>query len=241
MSWHIYASSVIGSSHRQHGLPCQDAFCYRNLGDRLVAVVCDGAGSAAYSEHGADWVANGLADRLANLTTEPDEEHLAALVERVRGDVLMQAQERGLAAGDFACTVLAAWLGATGSVVLHIGDGVAALTVDDEQHFSLPENGEYANQTWFLTSEDWREHLRISKFAGRATQLVMMSDGVQPFALNRRGNALFAPFMDPVLSYLRQVPEVKGSEAICATLDDPRTWAITGDDKTLLVALSNEV
>ncbi|HEY4467103.1 MAG TPA: PP2C family serine/threonine-protein phosphatase [Klebsiella sp.] len=240
MSWRVYASSVIGSSHRQNNLPCQDAFCYRNLGDRLVAVVCDGAGSAAYSEHGAALVAYGLADRLAKITAGPDEEQLAALVESVREDVLIQAQERGSSAGDFACTVLAVWLGATDSVVLHIGDGVAALTVGDEQHFSLPENGEYANQTWFLTSEGWREHLRINKFVGRATQLVMMSDGVQPFALNRRGDALFAPFMDPVLSYLQQVSEVKGSEAICATLDDPRTWAITGDDKTLLVALSNE-
>lgn len=46
--------------------------------------------------------------------------------------------------------------------------------------------------------------------------------------------------MDPVLRYLPQVSEVEGSEAIRATLDDPRTWAITGDDKTLLVALRNE-
>ncbi|EOF9264813.1 protein phosphatase 2C domain-containing protein [Klebsiella pneumoniae] len=51
----------MGSSHRQNQLPCQDAFCYRNLGDRLVAVVCDGAGSAAYSEQGAAMVAHDLA------------------------------------------------------------------------------------------------------------------------------------------------------------------------------------
>ncbi|MFT2153558.1 protein phosphatase 2C domain-containing protein, partial [Klebsiella pneumoniae] len=108
------------------------------------------------------------------------------------------------------------------------------------QHFSLPENGEYANQTWFLTSDDWREHLHISQFSGRATRLVMMTDGVQPFALNRRGDALFSPFIDPVLRYVQQVSEAEGSEALRATLDDPRTWAITGDDKTLLVALRHE-
>jgi hypothetical protein len=34
--------------------------------------------------------------------------------------------------------------------------------------------------------------------------------------------------------------EAEGSEALRATLDDPRTWAITGDDKTLLVALRHE-
>ena len=240
MNWRVYASSVIGSSHRQNNLPCQDAFCYRNLGDRLVAAVCDGAGSAAYSEQGAVLVARELAERLAKFTAAPDEQQLATLIASVREVVLLAAQERGLSAGDFACTVVAAWLGETASVVLHIGDGVAELSIDAEQHFSLPENGEYANQTWFLTSQDWREHLRIRQFAGRATQLVMMSDGVQPFALNQRGDALFSPFMDPVLRYLPQVSEVEGSEAIRATLDDPRTWAITGDDKTLLVALRNE-
>ncbi|MBZ7213561.1 PP2C family serine/threonine-protein phosphatase [Klebsiella grimontii] len=240
MNWRVYASSVIGSSHRQNNLPCQDAFCYRNLGDRLVAAVCDGAGSAAYSEQGAVLVARELAERLAKFTAAPDEQQLTTLIASVREVVLLAAQERGLSAGDFACTVVAAWLGETASVVLHIGDGVAELSIDAEQHFSLPENGEYANQTWFLTSHDWREHLRIRQFAGRATQLVMMSDGVQPFALNQRGDALFSPFMDPVLRYLPQVSEVEGSEAIRATLDDPRTWAITGDDKTLLVALRNE-
>ena len=67
----------MGSSHRQNQLPCQDAFCYRHLGDRLVAVVCDGAGSAAYSEQGGGLVAHALADRLATFITAPDENQLA--------------------------------------------------------------------------------------------------------------------------------------------------------------------
>ncbi|GKI82928.1 hypothetical protein NUKP18_16000 [Klebsiella variicola] len=185
-------------------------------------------------------VAHALADRLATFITAPDENQLATLLGSVRETVLLQAQAREISAGDFACTVLAAWLGETASVIVHIGDGAAALSLDAEQHFSLPENGEYANQTWFLTSDDWREHLHISQFPGRATRLVMMTDGVQPFALNRRGDALFSPFIDPVMRYVQQVSEAEGSEALRATLDDPRTWAITGDDKTLLVALRHE-
>jgi serine/threonine protein phosphatase PrpC len=86
----------MGSSHRQNQLPCQDAFCYRNLGDRLVAAVCDGAGSAAYSEQGAALVAHELADRLATFTTAPDEKQLATLIASVRETVLLQAQ-----AGNF--------------------------------------------------------------------------------------------------------------------------------------------
>ncbi len=98
--------------------------------------MCDGAGSAAYSEQGAALVAHALADRLATFITAPDENQLATLLGSVRETVLLQAQAREISAGDFACTVLAAWLGETASVIVHIGDGAAALSLDAEQHFS---------------------------------------------------------------------------------------------------------
>lgn len=91
MSWRVYASSVIGSSHRQNNLPCQDAFCYRNLGDRLVAVVCDGAGSATYGEQGAALVSRELVEGLVKFTAVPDENQLSTLVESVRKTILSQA------------------------------------------------------------------------------------------------------------------------------------------------------
>ncbi|VTR24589.1 Uncharacterised protein [Serratia fonticola] len=34
-----------------------------------------------------------------------------------------------------------------------------------------------------------------------------MSDGVQPFALDKSGQALFEPFMGPVIRYLQQTAE----------------------------------
>lgn len=92
-------------------------------------------------------VAHELASRLATFITTPDEKQLVALVGSVRETVLLQAQAQDISPGDFACTVLAAWLGETASVIVHIGDGAAALSLDAEQHISLPENGEYANQT----------------------------------------------------------------------------------------------
>ncbi|MNI87484.1 hypothetical protein D3C73_1446860 [compost metagenome] len=64
-----------------------------------------------------------------------------------------------------------------------------------------------------------------------------MSDGVQPFAMSRAGDSLFQPFIAPVIRYLAGVDETHGSQALHATLADPRTDQITGDDKTLLVAL----
>jgi hypothetical protein len=55
-------------------------------------------------------VAHALADRLATFITAPDENQLATLLGSVRETVLLQAQAQEISAGDFACTVLAAWL-----------------------------------------------------------------------------------------------------------------------------------
>jgi len=79
--------------------------------------------------------------------------------------------------------------------------------------------------------------LRLTRFEGPVQALVLMSDGVQPFAMTRRGDTLFQPFFAPVLRYLSAVDDVHGSQALQATLSDPRTDGITGDDKTLLIAL----
>ena len=45
MAWRVYAAAVIGASHLEAGTPCQDAFAHAVVGDTLLAVVCDGAGS----------------------------------------------------------------------------------------------------------------------------------------------------------------------------------------------------
>jgi hypothetical protein len=108
---------------------------------------------------------------------------------------------------------------------------------DDSTVLSLPENGEYANETYFVTGDDWRSHLRVTSFSGAIRSVALMSDGAMPFAINRAKTGMFGPFIDPVRSYLATVNETEGSEALLATLSDKRTWSITSDDKTLLLIL----
>jgi hypothetical protein len=43
--------------------------------------------------------------------------------------------------------------------------------------------------------------------------------------------------MDPVEKFLETVTEDEGSAALAGTLGDERTYTITSDDKTLLIAL----
>ena len=58
MNWKAIARSAIGTSHSKLDMPCQDYGDYKTIGDAIVGVVADGAGSAKYSDLGAKLAVN---------------------------------------------------------------------------------------------------------------------------------------------------------------------------------------
>lgn len=247
MNWRVFAASAIGKHHVDHGLPCQDAFAFRKVDALLICVVCDGAGSARHSELGAAECVRVIVERLeARLKDSCTSDVLACTHENIEADIGTArhrledlARERQLELRDLACTVVGAIIGSEGGYFFHIGDGLAIVEVpDNAATISAPQNGEYANETYFITADDWHARLRISAVPAGVNCLALMSDGAMPFVMNRAHTEFVAPFINPVRTYLLSVGEQEGSEALHATLDDEKTWAITGDDKTLLLALA---
>lgn len=250
MGWRVVAASATGRAHLDRNLPCQDAFASTCVGEVLVAAVCDGAGSASHSDAGARLVAAQVVATLAgqpSLQGDPAGLGVEAVRPLVEGAIALAREQLAVAAAaqrirlvDFACTLVGVIANAEGGWFFHLGDGVAACEFRDETQpnaVSLPANGEYANETWFVTGGNWREQVRLTRFEGQAQAVVLMFDGAQPFAMNREGTQLFQPFFAPVQRYLRGVDVAHGNQALAATLADPRTDHITGDDKTLLIAL----
>jgi len=65
---HIFQDSVIGLSHTQHGLPCQDSSAHRALDNGWgVAVVADGLGSRKLSDRGSQFVVKHTCEKLFDL------------------------------------------------------------------------------------------------------------------------------------------------------------------------------
>lgn len=242
--WRVFGASVVGKSHLDKGLPCQDAHAQAVDGSNLVAVVCDGAGSARHSDEGAQFVADQLVLALAARLhggAAIEELHNGAL-EAVLAQIRAALEEKAAAASttidDYATTVVGVVMGPDVGLFFHLGDGLAvAQMADGAQRISLPANGEYANETYFLSSVRWRDHLRLLPLSAGVESVVLMSDGCMPFAMARQNASLYAPYMGAVEGYLRGVDSVEaGNMALAATLADPRTHQITGDDKTLLLA-----
>ncbi len=247
--WRVYAASAVGKSHLDKGIPCQDAFAQAVEGNMLVAAVCDGAGSAAHSDVGAAYAARFLVDGVCSKVRAYGErlardEDLAAIV-LGSGIALLRhifndmARQNGTLIIDYACTLVGVIASPAGGLLFHVGDGIGVVSFDAEDSgtvLSLPENGEYANETFFITSERWESHLRLTPFQGPVRRVALMSDGAQSFAMEKKNAGLYMPFIEPVERFLLGVDETDGNDALAATLSDPRTFAITGDDKTLLLA-----
>lgn len=244
MDWSVFAASARGSSHQAADAPCQDASASALHGEWVVAVVCDGAGSAKLSHVGSRTIAQittqalvARGDELASATGDRVHQLITDALLQARQSLTEQAGAAGTKLSAYAATVVGAVIGPSHGWFFHIGDGVAVAQHGDDVSVSLPENGEYANETFFLTGTEWRNHLRVSRVDKPSHAVLLMSDGAMPFVMDKGSRTLFQPFAEPVLRFLSSADEAAGTQALLATLDDPRTHRITCDDKTLLIAL----
>lgn len=242
--WSVFSASTIGKRNLQQGVAGQDASHCVVTHDVLVAVVCDGAGSVAEGRTGSQFVARTLAEQLS-ITLQAEgsaclEATIQSAIESVRTRLADLASLRQLALHDFSCTLLGCVATRRGGCFFHIGDGFAIQQdAAGGSVLSRPENGEYADETYFVTDENWRDHLRLTALPAPEPGCVigLMSDGTAPFAVNRTRDGFFRPFIDPIAAFLREATAPNGNAALRTLLESPRACEISHDDKTLLLAL----
>lgn len=252
--WKIIGASVRGPDHEDNGLPCQDAFGHATTDRRLVAAVADGAGSARFSDHGSRLLCDtvvaalGQCDELLDPTaaTVPEgwrsavEGAVRAARDEVRALLCDQpAANPPASLDDYHATLIGAVAEPEGGFFFHIGDGTGAAVPDTADWrtctLSPPENGSFANETYFFTQDTWRQHLRFTAF-GPCALIMMVSDGAMPFTLAERLAGLEPRFLAPVTAFLDTAAPEAGGAALAATLDRPDARRISSDDKTLLWA-----
>lgn len=251
MKWKVFFASATGKYHLDSNVPCQDSGHYVVIEDVLVGVVCDGAGSASEGQLGSEFFARKVTElvsesiksgHFAKDTQSGYRDYLSAIIQTARSQLNDIALARQLELRDFACTLVGCITAQGGGCFFHIGDGFAIYMRDDgESVLSHPENGEYADETYFVTDNNWNNHLRVTPISGinRGGLIGLMSDGASPFAVNRLRTGFYRPFIDPVVTFLRNATEHNGNQALKNVLEDEKTFEITPDDKTLLLALAS--
>lgn len=251
---HWLASSVAvrGSSHFTSGEPCQDYSIARGFGGAQILALSDGAGSCELSGIGSRAACIGFVRHVRELLgSRPSdaavdtflEESTATdwhvAVEGAREWVERAALKRGVdPQATMACTLLGAVLGSSSAVVLQIGDGawVAELEFDCFGCVTWPENGEFGNETFFLTQANWRDHFQFAKIpADRGLRsLTGFSDGVETLCLNQAAKVPIDGFFRRLASVRRSCRRREYEAALKPFLQSPRVTEKSDDDCSIV-------
>ena len=254
LPWRYAYASVIGTSHTKSGLPCQDSCACRELtapsGETvLVAAVSDGAGSADLSQIGSQLACELFVGEITSLleTNKTVEDVTKELCQewlnRFQREIAVRAEDAETMSRSYACTFLAAVVGANCTAFCQIGDGAivvqSVMTPGDYDWVFWPEKGEYENQTYFATDSTAANHLQYSFATHSVNELAIFSDGLQRLALHMETQTAYAPFFRPMFPPLYNAadgysPEL--SSALAQFLSSKRVQDQTDDDSTLVLA-----
>lgn len=252
--WSYICASVIGSKHVEAGLPCQDASDCKvvRLGEHsevLIAVASDGAGSAQYALVGAATACTKFISRIrASLDEWGDLSFLTAdylkdWITDFQREIQTIAEQNEATLRDYACTLVTAVLGNDQSIFAQVGDGgIVILQPDSEDSYEIifwPQQGEFANQTYFLTDSRARENLMVKVEAHHIQEVAVFTDGMQGLVLNEECKSAHSPFFRPIFAALRKADAGSAEDLQNSMVDylmSARVTERTDDDKTLIFA-----
>jgi len=198
-----YSLALTGKSHLQVDKPCQDYAKYDHKNGIQVVALADGAGSSDHSQIGSrisvDVVCDLLLSRYSDLHSLSTSEISNTVVTEVLAVLTCEAEKNGLELTDLASTLLFAATDGNSLLYGHIGDGYIIRVVgnDSAEVLSYPVNGEFANQTYFVTSPGAINLFNIDIIPmHRESVIFLMSDGPSSVLFQRRPFAISSVFLD---------------------------------------------
>ena len=267
-SWEVYGASSIGKSHIDSNLPNQDSIYLQKNEHSIAAVVCDGAGSAKFSQAGAAFFSQSIAQMLLGLSVSHSVSHsgIALDLGQLKQQIIEQLSQIRLdlqsqlpaesSLRDYHTTFTGLLIHANHQALLvQIGDSplITSQFVVRHPHIDYFTNlqvygddskNEYVNETHFITQDNWQSFLRVEPIdLSQVDCLALMSDGCADLVFEGASVTpkIYRPFFGNLLFNLTQSQSSQqGSAIIEQALGNPATYRLTGDDKSLVVLLKNQ-
>lgn len=197
MTWKSVCCAAQGRGHVKKNIPCQDKVARREENGISVIALADGAGSAKFSHYGAQVVVNRItafvADRFFDLIAQADGRKVTQDILSVAAQALTdEAELRECELKDLASTLLVAAVSDEKFFLAHLGDGVIGYLNDAGLKVATtPDNGEFSNETVFVTSANAASRMRIYKGELKSISgFILMSDGTEQSLYNKRNKTL---------------------------------------------------
>ncbi len=265
-SWQVYGASSIGKSHIDSSLPNQDSIYLQKTQDGMVAVVCDGAGSAKFSQAGAAFFSQSIGKMLLSLGVSRSVSGIALDLGQLKQQIIEQLSQIRLdlqsqlpaesSLRDYHTTFTGLLIHSNHQALLvQIGDSplITSQFVVRHPHIDYFTNlqvygddskNEYVNETHFITQDNWQSFLRVESIdLSQVDCLALMSDGCADLVFEGASVTpkIYRPFFGNLLFNLTQSQcSQQGSAIIEQALGNPATYRLTGDDKSLVVLLKNQ-
>lgn len=244
--WKAAQATVRGRGHALSNIPCQDKTHVLKVSDVLAVALADGAGSAAHSELGAECVTRTccqlLTDNFDRYFGSNDAAVVAVeMLDALRMELSSIASEVNCEVRELASTLLAVAVRDGRFIAVHLGDGVIGCLNGDELHvLSRPDNGEFINETTFVTSLDAIAHLRLSKGElDNISAFVLMSDGTAAGFYQRRTHTLIPAIKRLVhATKLMAIDEVE--TALVENIQETLCKVTTDDCSLILMVEGND-
>jgi Protein phosphatase 2C len=247
------ACALVGPSHLSANKPCEDSFGTLQMDDLFIAVVSDGAGSARHGKEAAEIISHALPPAIIKALKNSNgleclefDALKAAIIEaisEVRNLCEKAGETSGASLPDYSATLLGIVISKNRSVIFHIGDGAIGCFKKQETlglsswvttAFSEPMNGQFINETFFFNAPDWQSAFRIQAMSDDFHAVLMMTDGVTPFALSRAEQTFDRSFTSGLLNFLQSYPPEISVQSMRNLLSRKESLAASDDDKTLL-------
>ena len=264
----MYGASSIGKSHIDSNLPNQDSIYLQKTQDGMVAVVCDGAGSAKFSQAGAAFFSQSIGKMLLSLGVSRSvsisgtafdlvqvRQQIIEQLLQIRLDLQSQLPAES-SLRDYHTTFTGLLIHSNHQAILvQIGDSplITSQFVVRHPHIDYFTNlqvygddskNEYVNETHFITQDNWQSFLRVEPIdLSQVDCLALMSDGCADLVFEGASVTpkIYRPFFGNLLFNLTQSQSSQqGSAIIEQALGNPATYRLTGDDKSLVVLLKNQ-
>lgn len=250
--WSTASEAVVGFRHRLNQQVCQD-YCSSQISPRPVLVLCDGAGTAAVSDLGAQALCSGLSRLMVSIeplltqwldddtaTNTAVDELLSNIISRHSKGILKDlAQKHKRPMNDFRSTLLLCVIGQSQIYWCQVGDGYLLHRTNKKldniwKIISPPEKGEFANHTCFVDDKLTLSQLQHGLLPSHeATALIAMSDGAGERLVCQRSGKV-GNIVEWI--YDKVTREPTAIKSLSGFLSDPNIWdSTTGDDKSLAI------
>lgn len=191
----ISSAKYIGKIHKQMNLNNQDYVLVRNFSDEIsLAVLADGAGSKNNGGETAEYIIKCVEKYCMDNFEQDDFIDIlkSEIYSYVNEKLYNMIEEKNASCEDYGSTMLFVVIYDEKYVVGHIGDGIILYKgIDEFSVLSLPENGKYLNQTYFVPSEENKEHFRL--YEGTLEEefcFILASDGISGTLYNQLDNQI---------------------------------------------------